>query len=318
MVRKPELAPRALIFILAVVLGAAALVGCRRGPADAGTELPTSEPPPLEPLRVYRGFDRPESVLHDPVNDVYLVSNVVGSPLGRDGKGFISRLSPEGGVLALRWIDGDAEGVTLNAPKGMTLSGSRLYVADLDVVRVFDRDSGAVLGEIPVEGATFLNGMATGRDGRVFVSDMGMQMGEGGMSPSGSDAIHHVGLEEGAEALVRDVGLGHPNGLFVVDDGVWVVTFGTGELYRVDGNGERSGRRRLPAGRLDGIVGLSDGTVFVSSWEGGRIFRGTVNGDFESFVEGVNSPADIGFDARRRRLLVPRMMEDEVSVYRLP
>ena len=55
----------------------------------------------------------------------------------------------------------------------MALSGGRLYVADLDVVRVFERESGAPLGEVLVPGATFLNGMASSPERRVFVSDMG-------------------------------------------------------------------------------------------------------------------------------------------------
>jgi len=35
------------------------------------------------------GFDTPESAVHDPVADVYLVSNVNGAPLAKDGNGYI-------------------------------------------------------------------------------------------------------------------------------------------------------------------------------------------------------------------------------------
>ena len=94
------------------------------------------------------GFRTPESVLYDPKADLYLVANIHGDPSARDGNGFISRVSPEGQVVALKWIDGQAEGVTLNAPKGMALTGERLFVADIDVVRVFDRNNGAPLAEI--------------------------------------------------------------------------------------------------------------------------------------------------------------------------
>ena len=50
--------------------------------------------------------------------------------MGVDGNGFISRLRPDGTVLTLKWIDGNKEGVTLNAPKGMALHGDRLYVTE--------------------------------------------------------------------------------------------------------------------------------------------------------------------------------------------
>ena len=65
------------------------------------------------------GLATPESVLHDRTADVYLVSNVNGAPVDKDDNGFISRLSPHGSVVELKWIDGADEDVTLNAPKGM-------------------------------------------------------------------------------------------------------------------------------------------------------------------------------------------------------
>ena len=78
------------------------------------------------------GLSTPESVLHDAGADVYLVSNINGSPLEKDGNGFISRLAPDGSVLALKWIDGEAQGITLNAPKGMAIQDGVLFVAAID------------------------------------------------------------------------------------------------------------------------------------------------------------------------------------------
>ena len=47
------------------------------------------------------GFRTPESVLYDPKADLYLVANIHGDPSARDVNGFISRISPEGQVVAL-------------------------------------------------------------------------------------------------------------------------------------------------------------------------------------------------------------------------
>ena len=102
----------------------------------------------------------PESALHDPEADVYLVSNINGGPGDRDDNGFISRVSPDGQVLDLKWIDGADPGVTLHAPKGSAVYGDRFYVADIDVVRRFDRTSGAPLGAWAVPNAGFLNDVA--------------------------------------------------------------------------------------------------------------------------------------------------------------
>src|SRR5690349_2445801 len=67
----------------------------------------------------------PESVLYDAKNKVLYVANIDGKPDEKDGKGFISKVSPEGKITNLEWITG------LHAPKGMGLSGNTLYVADV-------------------------------------------------------------------------------------------------------------------------------------------------------------------------------------------
>lgn len=128
-----------------------------------------------KPTVVQGGFQTPESVLYDPRADVYLVSNINGNPTGTDGNGFISRVSPAGRILALRWIDGTKQGVRLNAPKGMALFGTTLYVADITAVRMFDRSTGRFKGSIDVMGSTFLNDLAAGSDGSIYASDSGLK-----------------------------------------------------------------------------------------------------------------------------------------------
>src|SRR6185503_3709727 len=39
------------------------------------------------------GFAQPESVLHDEVDDVYLVTNINGDSLAHDNNGFVSRIT---------------------------------------------------------------------------------------------------------------------------------------------------------------------------------------------------------------------------------
>lgn len=138
------------------------------------------------------GFQQPESVLHDSVADVYLVSNLDGTPLDRDDNGFISRVAPDGRVLQARWIAGGQNGVTLHAPKGTGIRGDTLYVADIDVVRRFNRVTGVPLGEIAIPGATFLNDIAVGADGSLYVTDTGLRMGAGRMQSAGTEAVYRI------------------------------------------------------------------------------------------------------------------------------
>src|SRR5205823_1591551 len=79
--------------------------------------------PGTKPQFQVTGLSAPESVLHDAQADVYLVSNINGSPFAKDDNGFISRLSPSGEVMELKWIDGSRRDVELNAPKGLALLG---------------------------------------------------------------------------------------------------------------------------------------------------------------------------------------------------
>ncbi len=62
------------------------------------------------------GFDGPENLVYDSAADVFLVSNMGGKPAERDDNGFISRVSPDGRVLSLKWIAGSVGGAVLDAP----------------------------------------------------------------------------------------------------------------------------------------------------------------------------------------------------------
>lgn len=260
------------------------------------------------------GFATPESVLYDSRADVYLVSNINGKPLDKDDNGFISRVSPDGKVLDLKWIDGAKADVTLHAPKGMALSGTELFVADLTTVRVFDRRTGKPLDEVfEIPGASFLNDVAPGPNGSVYVTDTGMGAS---FEPTGRDAIHYG--HEAIAPLIEGKELGGPNGVVHHGNGAICVTQRSGELFVVDGEGKKSGVVKLPKGQLDGLVRLEDGTLLISSWEAGAIYRGPITGPFEVLFDGLEAPADIGYDHERRRVLIPLFNGDKVLIRPLP
>lgn len=259
------------------------------------------------------GLETPESVLHDPDADIYLVSNINGSPTEEDGNGFIARIAPDGALAALKWIDGQTDGVTLNAPKGMALKGDTLFVADITAVRAFHRVSGDPLGSWAVPGSTFLNDLAVGPDGALYVSDSGLNPD---FSSSGTDAVYRFDDGE-AVAVVEGTGLGGPNGLAVIDGQVVMVTFGAPEVKTVPATGgDATVLTELPGGQLDGVVVLEDGSMLVSSWETSSVYHvpATAEGEVTTVVEGVPSPADIGWDAERRKILIPLFQENRVEI----
>jgi SMP-30/Gluconolactonase/LRE-like region len=264
------------------------------------------------PANVVSGFSTPESVLYDVQSDLYFVSNINGSPSDKDDNGFISKLGPDGTVIELKWIDGGSEEVTLNAPKGSVISNGVLYVADIDTVRKFDASTGEAKGEIKIKGATFLNDVALAPDGTIYVTDSGLKPD---FSNSETDAVYAIKKGK-AKVLIKSKDLKNPNGVIADESGVWVVTFGANELYNVK-DGVKADVKTLPKGKLDGIAKTADGKLFVSSWESNQVFRGSLTEQFVPVVSDVVSPADIAYDAKRNRLLIPRFMENTVQLSQL-
>jgi sugar lactone lactonase YvrE len=287
-------------------------------PAAAASAPQAAAAPPAKPplLRYTEGLATPESVLYDEVADRYLVSNINGKPLDVDNNGFISELSPEGKVTKLKFIAGGTAEVKLNAPKGSALHGGLLYVSDITTVRKFDAKTGAPKGEIAIPGATFLNDVAASADGRIFVSDSGQKAGGAGLEPNGSDAVYVIDKGK-PRALAKSKELGGPNGLLLDDKSLLVNTFNSNELYRLDDKGARQDVTKLPEGGLDGLVRAGD-RLLVTSWKASAVFAGKLNDKFEVVVPNVKGPADIAYDGKRKRLLVPLFMDNAVEVYELP
>jgi DNA-binding beta-propeller fold protein YncE len=274
---------------------------------------PAAKPEPVLSIRE-AGFVRPESVLYDAKNDVYLVTNINGSPSAADNNGFVSRVTPEGKV-ELKWIEAGKKGVKLDAPKGSAAVGDTLYVADITRVRMFDLTSGKPKGEIALPGATFANDVAAGPDGKIYVSDTGVKLDEKGMTPTKSDAVYVI--EKGkAKIFAKGEDLGQPNGLLVSGDKVWVVTLGSGELYALDKAGKKVDAQKLPKGHLDGLIGVGD-DFLITSHEAHAIYRGKPGGAFEVVMGDFKAPADIGYDTKRARVLVPDLQDSTVEAYDL-
>src|SRR5690606_5333236 len=130
---------------------------------------------------------------------------------------------------------GARENVTLNAPKGLTVEGDILYVADIDHVRMFDAQTGDPKGEVAVPGASLLNDVTTGKDGIIYVSDTGVNEN---WETDGKDAIYTLSNGKIKKLMAHKQKLGNPNGVLAGDGGVWVAT-GTGELFWLSDAGKQ-------------------------------------------------------------------------------
>lgn len=310
--------------LIGVIAAAAVLASCEMNqgePADgAPADTMDAGADTMAIVVSDAGLQTPESVLHDEQADMYLVSNINGEPLGRDDNGFIARVRPDGTVETLKWIDGAAEDVTLNAPKGLALKGDTLFVADIDSVRAFHRESGAPLGARGVPDADFLNDLVVA-GGTLYVTDTGV---DASFSPTGRAAVYRFG-PSGAEAVARGESLSGPNGLAARNGDLLVAPFGSADVRRLtaggggadEGEGTGAGDvvATLPGGQLDGIIALDDGGFLASSWETSTVYRVSADGEAVAVVENVEAPADIGWDAGRRRVLIPLFNANRVEIH---
>jgi hypothetical protein len=304
---------------MAALLALIALGGCLHQnketiPGAPNTAEKASAFPAPAAQSVITSLAGPESVLHDTEQDVYFISNINGGLLDADNNGFITRVDAATMRVQLKWIEGGRSGVRLDAPKGMAIVGDSLYISDVSAVRKFDRRSGAPRGDVALPGATLINDLTT--DGtNLYVSDTAVKPAAGlTFRRTGTDAIWKIS-DDRATMIASGANLNEPNGIDFFNGALWIVTFRANELYRLSGS-QKVDVRRLPHGQLDGLVHLDDGTPVVTSWIGDAIYRGDGK-SFTPVLKAIDAPADIGYDRKRKRLLVPRSTTNEVTIHRL-
>lgn len=261
------------------------------------TALAAAKTPSLE-LRweTPASFKVPESVLLDAGRQVLYVTNIDGEPWGKDGRGSVGKLGLDGTVIAAEWVTG------LEAPKGMALRGSKLYVGDLENVVVIDVDQGKVIERIAVPGAKGLNDVAVDAQGVVYVSD------------THAKKLFRI---EGGKPTVLVEGLASPNGV-LIDKGVLYLLDGE-SLYRVSQDGKRQQITDGLEGFVDGVEAVGDGSFIVSCWYG-VIYHVTADGKRQTLQDTREQKlytADIGYDANTRTVYVPTFFKNTVIAYRL-
>jgi sugar lactone lactonase YvrE len=120
----------------------------------------------LQKIWEANGFSTPESVLPVPEKGILYVSNIgVQGSAESEKTGFISVLNHDGSIQELKWVTG------LKAPKGMAISGDRLYVTQVNSIAEIDIASGHLLRTFDVEGAQFLNDIVADASGALYISD---------------------------------------------------------------------------------------------------------------------------------------------------
>lgn len=246
------------------------------------------------------GLNVPESVLYDSVSGIIFVSNIVGKAAAKDSTGFIAKISTEGSILDSAWVTG------IDAPKGMGILNSHLFVSNIDEIIEIDIATATIVQRYPVEGAKFLNDIAVDpATGMIFISD------------SGTGRVY-VLLEGKANLWLEGDMFKGANGLFLRHNGLFI---GTGNsILQADIKTGEVLVWMINTGGVDGLFVNSDNRFIFSDWLG-SVFIATQRKKPETLLstamQRINA-ADFGIILSKNMILIPTFHDNKVVCYTSP
>jgi sugar lactone lactonase YvrE len=305
-----------------VLLSVGFMVGCTAksdGSGDGAGGAPAQADRPI--AIVHDGLASAEAVSFDPARNVYFVSNINGDPGFKDGNGFITRITADGVVDSLHFIQGGRNGVTLNAPMGSRVQGDTLWVLDVDVLRGFDARNGAPLKAINLapQGAGFLNDLAIGPDRDFYITDTGFRPVSGNLQYVAPDRIYHVDSARKVTIALETPALLMPDGIGWDPTARRLVLapFG-GKAVQEWHPGEKAPKDIAPGpSKFDGVEVEPDNSIVITVWNDSSV----------STLEGAKlmkklrlsmPPADASLDVSRGRVGVVSIAVDRFELWPWP
>ena len=298
----------------------ATLAVCAAAPATAGAQAQDAADPPFmagEPLdlssnaKTFGGFRFAESMAYDEARDL---SVAVNAGIAQDvipNDGYISLINPDGTTHTLKWIGVDRNGLTLNHPLGSDIVNGLLYVADINVVRWFDMETGEPRGSVVVEDAQRFNDIEVAEDGTIWATQTGTE-------ESSTWRVYRIAPDGEASVVVEGAPLARPNGIaFDPDGNVVVVNINDNAVLTFSSSGELLGTEHAVDGGNDGLVVLDDGTKYVSSVRIGTVSRIRPGEAAEIVATGIPSAASMAYDSKRNRLLIPMNNWNAITIVEL-
>ena len=252
-------------------------------------------------------FELPESVIYDSKNEVLYVSNITDHPFKKDGTGYISKIGLDGSIIKKKWIN------KLNAPKGLTISNDKLYIADVDELVEVDIESGKIINKYKGYGSVCMNDVTADKYGNVYVGD------------TYNDTIYRLNQFGQLPAWFYSPGLA-PNGIHIDNEEGNLIVGSWGAVMEGWGTPELKGSLKSinihtkkikdlgkkPIGNLDGIESDGKGAYFVTDWTGAKLYRIKKNGKFKVIAEVGKGAADHEVILDKNLVIIPIMAEGKV------
>lgn len=244
----------------------------------------------------------PESVIFDSSRAQLYIANINGKPLDRDGDGFISIMTLDGEIEELYFAEG------FDAPKGMAILNEKLYVSDIDTLKVVDLNTGEIVKTYEIDEAVFLNDVVVTKEGVIYVSDYSSE----------NSAVYKIADGEIVKWLDEmDLNTERPNGLWLEDE-VLVIGTKQGTIYKANLQTKEIDTYKTNIG-VNGIDGLLpfDETHYITSDWAGRVYISDDLGS-ELIIDGTAqkiNAADIWYDQTSKRLYIPTFFDNRIISY---
>jgi gluconolactonase len=244
------------------------------------------------------GLKTPESVVQDKDGNIFITE--IGE-FDKDGDGQITKMDKKGNITVF------AKG--MDDPKGITMIGKNLYVADKTrVLEVYPDGTWQVYGAQMAFPSTpvFLNDIEADKAGNLYVSDSGSLKDGGQIFKIAKDGVVTIVADSKNPDILA------PNGLlFEGRNQMLSVDFASGILYRVNLANGTTTKVAEGFGGGDGVIKTKSGKVYISDWKNGVINQ-LSGGKARLFQSGLTSSADMVLSSNGEYLLVPLMKVGEL------
>lgn len=252
----------------------------------------------LAPPAFSAALEQPESVEHDARTGIIYVSNKEATP------GNVVAIAPDGSIKPFAVLQGEGK------PHGLRIAGEVLYVVHGASVQGFSLADGKAQPVIDIDGAQFLNGLASDGRSRLWASD------------SLTRRVHGIDLSTDPVTVATVVAdtVFPPNGVEFDAKANRLLIVGWGEGAKIAqhrfSDGQFSDLVTTELADLDGAALDCHGNFYTTAWSAGTLVRFDAP-LFErapvTLLSGLQKPSDIRFVPSTGEVLVPNYDDSSLS-----